>query len=41
MEAMLKDNGLKKYIDYDIPKPPTSDAKDLAVKVRRIILEGV
>jgi len=47
MEVVLKDNGLKKFIDHDIPKLPTSDAKDLAewikcvTKVRRIILEGV
>ena len=47
MEAMLEDNGLKEFIDHDILKPPTSDAKDLTewrmcvTKVRRIILEGV
>ena len=40
-------NGLKEFIDLDILKPPTSDAKDIAewrkcvAKVRRIILEGV
>jgi hypothetical protein len=47
MEAVLEDNGLKEFIDNDIPKPPTSDAQDLAewkkcvAKARRIILEGV
>ena len=30
MEAVLKDNQLKQFIDHDIPKPPTSDAKDTA-----------
>ena len=41
MEAVLEDNG------NEIPKPPTSDAKDFAEwrkcveKLRRIILEGV
>lgn len=47
MEAVLEDYGLKEFIDHDIPKPPTSDAKDLdewrkcVAKTRRIILEGV
>jgi hypothetical protein len=47
MEAVLEDNGLKEFIDNDIPKPPTTDAQDLAewkkcvAKARRIILEGV
>ena len=46
MEAMLEDNGLKEFIDQDIPKPLASNAKDLAewkncvARVRRIILEG-
>ena len=41
------DNGLKEYIDQDIPKLPSLDAKDLVewkkcvARVRRIILEGV
>ena len=26
MEAMLEDNGLKEFIDQDIPKSPISDA---------------
>eukprot|EP00253_Pinus_taeda_P020292 PITA_20292 len=41
MEAVLKYNELKEFVDHDIPKPPTSDAKDLAksvAKARRIIL---
>jgi len=29
MEAMLEDNGLKEFIDQDIPKPPKSDEKYL------------
>lgn len=46
IEVMLEDNGLKEFIDHEILKPPTSDAKDLAewrkcmAKERRIILEG-
>ena len=47
MEVVLEDNGLKEFIDHDIQKPPTYDAKYLAewrkcvAKARRIILEGV
>jgi len=47
MEAVLEDNGLKEFIDQDIPKPPASDSKDLAkwrkcvIKARHIIIEGV
>jgi len=47
MEAVLEDNGLKEFIDKDIPKPPAIDAQDLVEwkkcvsKARRIILEGV
>lgn len=47
MEVVLKDNGLKEFIDQDIPKPPTSDAYNLAewkkcvARVRQIILGGV
>jgi len=47
MEAVLEDNGLKEFIDQEIPKPTTLDAHNLAewnkcvVKVRWIILEGV
>lgn len=47
MEVMLEDNGLKEFIDQDISKPPTSDAKDPAkwkkcvARVRQIILERV
>lgn len=47
MEVVLEDNGLKEFIDNDIPKPPTFDAQDLeewkkcVAKERRIILEGV
>lgn len=47
MEALLEENGLKEFIDQDIPKPSTSNAKDLAEwrkcveKPRHIILEGV
>ena len=47
MEAVLEDNRLNEFIDNDILKPATFDAKDLVkwkkcvAKVRRIILEGV
>jgi 2-phosphoglycerate kinase len=47
MEAVLEDNGLKEFIDHDIPKPPTNmlniDAewRKCVAKARRIILEGV
>ena len=45
MEVVLEDNELKEFIDKDIPKPPKTDAQDLAewrkcvAKARRIILE--
>ena len=47
MEAILEDNGLKEFIDQEIPKPASTNAQDLAewkkcvAKVRWIILEGV
>ena len=47
MEEALEDNGLKEFIDNDIFKPTTFDAKAMAElnkyvsKSRRIILEGV
>ena len=47
MEAILDDNGLKDFIDADIPKPGSSDAAALDAwqkkteKCRRILLEGV
>jgi hypothetical protein len=47
MEALLEDNGLKEYIDKDVPKKNTADAANLdawkkkVAKVRRILLEGV
>lgn len=47
MEVMLGDNGLKKFIEQDIPKPPASDEKYLdeckkrVARVRQIILEGL
>jgi hypothetical protein len=47
MEAMLKDNGLKGYIDNDVPKPDAKNTANLdawkkkVAKVRRILLEGV
>ena len=46
-EAALEDNGLKEFIDSDVPKSGSSDAALLdawqknTVKTRRIILEGV
>lgn len=30
MELVLEENGLKEFIDQDIPKPPTLDANDLS-----------
>ena len=47
MDAILEDNGLKEFIDQEIPKPSSTNAQELAkwkkcvVKARRIILEGV
>jgi hypothetical protein len=47
MEAVLKDNGLKDYIDKDFPKSDVTDIANLdtwkkkVAKARRIILEGV
>ena len=47
MEAVLEDNGLKDFIDAEIPKPGSSDAVALeawqkkTTKCRRILLEGV
>ena len=47
MEAMLEDNGLKKFIDSDVRKLRSSDValldawKKKTAKTRRIMLEGV
>ena len=47
MEAVLDDNGLKEFIDVEIPTPASSDAtalnawKKKTTKCRRILLEGV
>ena len=47
MEVVLEDNGLKEFIDSDVPKPASSDAALLdawrkkVTKTRRIMLEGV
>ena len=47
MEAVLEDNGLKDFIDQEIPKPVAANAQELAewkkyvAKARRILLEGV
>jgi hypothetical protein len=47
MEAILEDNGLKEFIDKDVPKPDVADIANIdawqkkVVKVRRILLEGV
>ena len=47
MEAVLEDNGLKEFIDSDVPKPGSSDAtlldawQNKIAKTRRILLEGV
>ena len=47
MEAVLDDNGLKEFIDDEVPKPTSTDAAVLdawqkkKTKCRRILLEGV
>ena len=47
MEAVLEDNGLKEFIDNDVPKPAIADATNLdawqkkVARGRRILLEGV
>ena len=47
MEVVLEDNGLKEFIDQEIPKPTSTNVQELAewkkcaAKVRQIILEGV
>ena len=47
MEEVLKDSGLKEFIDKDVPKPNVPDATNLDAwqkkveKARRILLEGV
>lgn len=47
MEAILEDNGLKEFIDQEVPKPATANAtklvewKKCVAKARRILLEGV
>ena len=47
MEVVLEDNGLKEFIDSDVPKLGSSDAalldtwKKKVEKTRRIMLEGV
>ena len=47
MEAVLEDNGLKDFIDADIPKPGSSDVAALdawqkkVARCRRFLLEGV
>ena len=47
MEAVLEDNGLKEFIDNDVPKPTSTDValldawKKKVPKMRRILLEGV
>ena len=47
MEVVLEDNGLKEFIDINVPKPTSSDAAGLdawqkkVAKTRRFLLEGV
>jgi hypothetical protein len=44
MEVVLEDNGLKEFIDKDVPKPDAANLdawKKKVAKVRRILLEGV
>ena len=46
MEVVLEDNGLKEFVELEIPKPTTTDAMNLGewkkcvAKERQIILEG-
>jgi hypothetical protein len=46
MEVVLEDNGLKEFIDKDVPKPDVADVANLdawkkkVAKARRILLEG-
>ena len=47
MEVVLEDNGLKEFIDSDVPKPTSTDAalldawKNKVAKIKMILLEGV
>ena len=47
MEVMLEDNGLKEFIDSNVPKPGSSDValldawQNKIAKTIRILLEGV
>ena len=47
MEVVLEDNGLKEFIDSDVPKPTSTDAtlhdawQKKVARARRILLEGV
>ena len=47
MEAVLEHNGLKEFIQNDVPKPDVGDVANLdawknkVAKARRILLEGV
>jgi len=45
MEAVLDDNGLKEFIDADVPKPTDAaqvgDWQKKTAKCRRILLEGM
>ena len=47
MEVVPEDNGLKEFIDKDVPKPDVADDANLDAwkmkveKARRILLEGV
>ena len=47
MEAVLEDNGLKEFIENDVPKPASLDVANLDAwqkkveRARRILLEGV
>jgi hypothetical protein len=47
MQAVLEDNGLKEFIDKDVPKPDAADVanidawKNKVAKARMILLEGL
>ena len=47
MEGVLEDNGLKEFIDQEVPKPAVANATELVewkkcvARARRILLDGV
>jgi len=39
MEVVLEDNGLKEFVDQDIPKLAASDAQNLA-ELKKCVVKG-